>query len=73
MTGHQRPFRRGTSLLRLFGDARQGYSAPKARQQALYLENAGSDTTEAAEPTPLGAIIDVYRLHCMPEARNEAA
>ena len=35
MTGHQRPVRRGTSLLRLFGDARQSYSAPESAPAGL--------------------------------------
>ena len=46
-TRHPGRFRPGTSLLELFGDGRQGYSAPKARQWALYLRNVGS--TAAAE------------------------
>jgi hypothetical protein len=40
-TRHPGRFRPGTSLLELFGDGRQGYSAPKARQWALYLRNVG--------------------------------
>jgi hypothetical protein len=43
-TRHPGRFRPGTSLLELFGDGRQGYSAPKARQWALYLRNVGLES-----------------------------
>ena|SRR5215218_9629461 len=60
-TSHRGRFRRETSLLGLFGDGRQGYSAPKARQLAVYLENVGLSVSGLPDPAAKRAITPCER------------
>src|SRR5215218_10027494 len=63
-TSHRGRFRRETSLLGLFGDGRQGYSAPKARQLAVYLENVGLELHAGREgQRGVADVDDAMRLH----------
>ena len=43
MISHRGRFRPGTSLLGLFGEGRQGYSAPEARRRAVYPGYVGQE------------------------------
>jgi len=63
-TSHRGRLRRETSLLGLFGDGRQGYSAPKARQLAVDLENVGLELHAGREgQRRVADIDDAMRLH----------